>query len=282
MKVTSPKIIKQLLADNGLTPLKKFGQNFLTDGNIVEKIAGCAAPDNSYVLEIGMGLGALTDALCSKDKRVISVEIDKGLASLAEDTQKEHTNLTIIKDDILNVDIEKIADKYFDGNSFYVCGNLPYYITAPIIMKVLESGKNCKALTAMVQKEAAQRLCAAPADSEYGAITAAVDYFGGAKILFNVSKNCFYPAPKVDSAVIQIKIDNENKTPFNLYRQVVKAAFKMRRKTIANNLKELYGKSALKILEECKIASDLRPQDLSSKDYCAIADALFARCRLTQ
>lgn len=272
MRVTSPKIIKELLEENGLNPLKKFGQNFLTDQNIVGKIADAAAPENSYVVEIGLGLGALTDALTSRCAKVVTVEIDKGLAALAKKTQVEHKNLIIVEDDILKTDINSLADKYFGGNPFYVCGNLPYYITAPIIMKVLEEAQRAVSLTAMVQKEVAVRLSAKPKESDYGIITAVVDYFGGAEILFGVSKNCFYPAPKVDSAVIKINIDKNEAVPFNYYAKVVKAAFAMRRKTVLNNLKTLFGENTRSVLEDCGINPKLRAQDLAPEEYVKLAE----------
>lgn len=271
MKVTSPSVIKRLLAENGLNPLKKFGQNFLIDQNIADKTADAAAPPDSNVLEVGIGLGALTDSLCQSAKRVVTIEIDKGLANLAAETQREHSNLHIIENDFLKTDLETISKNYFSGEPFYACGNLPYYITAPIIMKILESDSPVISFTAMVQKEVAQRLAARPKDSEYGIITAAVDYFGGAKMLFSVSKNCFYPAPKIDSAVIKINIERKHKIPFNDYRDVVKAAFAMRRKTISNNLKKLYGGKTAEILASCGISKAARPQDISSDDYLRIA-----------
>lgn len=272
MKVTSPAVITGLLAENGLNPLKKFGQNFLTDQNIVEKIADAAAPKNSYALEIGMGLGALTDALCRRAAKVVTIEIDKGLTLLAQKTQSEHKNLIVAEGDVLNADFAALAEKYFENKPFYICGNLPYYITASIIMKALENPSPAVSLTAMVQKEVAQRLAAKPKDADYGIITALVDYFGGAEILFKVSKNCFYPAPKVDSAVVKININRDKKVPFEAYRSVVKAAFAMRRKTVLNNLKAAYGQKAGLILAECNIDPSLRAQDLSPRDYLNIAE----------
>lgn len=272
MRVTSPKIIKELLEKNGLNPLKKFGQNFLTDQNIVQKIAEAAAPENSNVIEIGLGLGALTDALCSRCGNVATIEIDKGLAALAKEIQGEHENLIIIEGDILKTDIDALADEYFDGEPFYVCGNLPYYITAPIIMKVLEEAQDAVSLTAMVQKEVAERLSAKPKDSDYGIITAIVDYFGGAELLFTVSKNCFYPVPKVDSALIKINIIKNEDVPFKYYARVVKAAFAMRRKTILNNLKSIFGENAQSVLESCRINPKLRAQDLFPEDYIMLAE----------
>lgn len=272
MQVTSPNAVKELLSRNGLNPLKKFGQNFLIDQNIVNKIAEAASPENSSVLEIGPGLGALTNALCLREKKVVAVEIDRGLVRLAEETQSEHKNLTVIEEDFLNINLEELAGKYF-GGSFYVCGNLPYYITAPIIMKVLESKTPVLALTAMVQKEVAERLSAKPGQTDYGIITATVDYFGGAQTLFTVSKNCFYPAPKVDSAVIKINVDKskDKEVPFGEYGKVVKAAFAMRRKTILNNLKAIFGNNALRVLTECNINPAARAQDLSCSEFINIA-----------
>ena len=173
MKVTSPREISQLLKENNLSPLKKFGQNFLCDENIVQKIAdSIGLTDKDYVLEIGTGLGALTQALAARAKKVVSVEIDKGLLALHAQTLAGFDNVTVLEGDILKCDLSQICREQFEGKPFHVCGNLPYYITSKILMQVLESDAPALSITAMVQKEVAERLSARPGDTDYGALTA--------------------------------------------------------------------------------------------------------------
>ncbi len=274
--VTSPREITRLLSENKLSPLKKFGQNFLCDENIVQKIADsmALAPDDN-VLEVGTGLGALTRALGVRAKRVVSVEIDKGLLALHKHTLGHLSNVTVIDGDILKCDLTQICDEYFDGSPFHVCGNLPYYITSKILMHVLESGAPVLSLTVMVQKEVAERLCASPGHTDYGALTASCLFYAQVKLLFTVSRNCFYPAPDVDSAIIRLDIDPICHVPRKDYAAVVRAAFSMRRKTILNNLKSLAGNNAKSILESCNIDPKSRAQDLYPRNFCDIAEAIF-------
>lgn len=274
MNVCSPKVVAELLQKYKLAPLKNLGQNFLTDGNIARKIANAALPEGSLALEVGMGLGALTRELAERAQKLAAVEIDRGFINAAAETLAGLDNVSVIEADILEADIAAICGEYFSGRRFYVCGNLPYYITAPVIMRFLESGLPIAALTAMVQKEVAQKLTAKPGDSGYGAITAACAYFGTPEYLFDVSKNCFYPKPKVDSAVFRILTDDAEKTPYEYYSRVVKAAFSMRRKTLFNNLKPLFGENTAQILEECGINPSARAQDIAPEGFLRIAKEL--------
>lgn len=276
--VTSPREITRLLSENKLSPLKKFGQNFLCDENIVQKIADSMAlvPDD-FVLEVGTGLGALTRALSARAKKVVSVEIDKGLLALHGRTLSDLSNVTVLDGDILKCDLSQICGEHFDSKPFHVCGNLPYYITSKILMHVLESGAPVLSLTAMVQKEVAERLCASPGHTDYGALTASCLFYGQVRLLFTVSHNCFYPAPDVDSAIIRLDVDPICDVPRKDYAAVVRAAFSMRRKTIFNNLKPLLGGDAKSILESCKIDPKARAQELSPSDFCEIAKTIFQK-----
>ena len=278
MKVTSPREISQLLKENNLSPLKKFGQNFLCDENIVQKIAdSIGLTDKDYVLEIGTGLGALTQALAARAKKVVSVEIDKGLLALHAQTLAGFENVTVLEGDILKCDLSQICREQFEGKPFHVCGNLPYYITSKILMQVLESDAPALSITAMVQKEVAERLSARPGDTDYGALTASCNYYTQPALLFTVSRNCFYPAPDVDSAILRLDLTHPCfDLPREQYAAVVRAAFAMRRKTIFNNLKEFCGnQKAVLALDSCKIDPKTRAQDLSPEDFCCLAASIF-------
>lgn len=277
MNITSPREIAQLLSENGLSPLKKFGQNFLCDENIVQKIADSMrlAPGD-FVLEVGTGLGALTRALCTRAKKVVSIEIDRGLLALHERTLAGLSNVTVLEGDILKCDLRSLCGQYFGGAPFHVCGNLPYYITSKILMHVLENGAPVRSVTAMVQKEVAERLSARPGDTDYGALTASCLYFAQPETLFTVSHSCFYPAPDVDSAIIRMELSHPAcDVPRAEYAAVVRAAFSMRRKTIYNNLKPLAKGDAKSILESCKIDPNARAQELSPAQFCEIAKLIF-------
>lgn len=277
MNLSSKKQIKELLEKNSLSPLKKFGQNFLCDENIVTKIADATGvtPDD-YMLEIGAGLGALTQKLAAKAKKVLAVEIDKGLNSLYEELFEGCENIGLIEGDILDVDINKLAQTYFSGAPFYVCGNLPYYITSKIIMHILDAAAPIKGMVFMMQREVAERLCAAPGSTDYGSITAAVHYFAEPKLLFMVSKNCFYPAPGVGSAIVKFYMHQPPDVPHHHYTKVLRAAFSMRRKTIYNNLKQLATPESIKAaLEKCGIPENTRAEALAPEDFCRLAKAIF-------
>ena len=211
MNITSPKTVNEMMKRYGIAPLKKFGQNFLIDGNIADKIADASLPKMQegkeiLALEIGPGLGALTQRLLQRAKKVAAYEIDAGLVRALGDTFAGEDDFTLFHQDFLKAEIEKDIAGLAKGMHIYASANLPYYITSPCIMKLLESGLDIKRITVMIQKEVAQRICAAPGDSEYGAISAAVAYFADAKMLFSVSPGCFYPKPDVSSAVMSLDV----------------------------------------------------------------------------
>ncbi|HBU12821.1 MAG TPA: ribosomal RNA small subunit methyltransferase A [Clostridiales bacterium] len=274
---TSPKDVSAFLEKNGLVPLKKFGQNFLVDGNIVEKIAQCVPMRDGNVLEIGMGLGALTGALCGRAARVVSIEIDKGLVAARAQTAGELKNLTVIEGDILKADLKALGEAYFAGQPFDVCGNLPYYITSKILLHVLQSGAPVQNLVVMVQKEVAQRLAANAGDASYGALTASCRYYADPRLLFTVSPRCFYPAPDVDSAILLLDLARGPlAVPRKSYVKTVRAAFAMRRKTLLNNLKQIAPPGEVaRVLAALSIDPKSRAQDLSPEGFAAVAAGLF-------
>ena len=274
MDITSPKVITQLLEEYSLAPLKKFCQNFLCDKNIIQKIAAAAVPEQGLVLEIGPGLGALTQALARRAGKVVAIEIDEGMVKVLGETLKEYDNVTVLNDDILKTNLHTISRNYFNDEKFYVVGNLPYYITSKCILSVLESGLPIQNVTVMVQKEVAQRLAARPGDSNYGALTASVNYFGGAQSLFDVSRTCFLPKPDVDSAVIQIHMEKALPVDREAYVRTVRGLFAMRRKTVLNNLQSSLSipkERANEILLETGIPANKRAQDLTPDQFMEIA-----------
>lgn len=277
MKLTSPSAITAFLKENNLSALKQFGQNFLCDANIVRKIAEATGVDKEHgVLEIGMGLGALTQELAECAKNVVAVEIDRGLIATRGEDVTSSGSVKIVEGDILETDLRGIWEQDFGSKPFYVCGNLPYYITGRILIRVLSSELPIIRFTAMVQKEVAERLSASPGDSSYGAATAYADYFSHPQILFTVSRRCFYPAPDVDSAIIALDLSRDHPdVPFSAYRQVVRQSFSMRRKTLLNNLKGLVGADAARAaLEVSGIRTGQRPQETSCEEFVRLTGAL--------
>lgn len=276
MKITSARDITALLSENGLSPLKKFGQNFLIDDNIVKKIASAAVPEDAFVLEIGTGLGALTLELAGIAKKVVSVEIDRGLIATHAQTFASINNIMVIEGDILKTDISALCQEHFDGRPFYACGNLPYYITSKILMHLLESGAPIERLTAMMQREVADRLASNPGDTEYGALTASCRYYAQTKLLFTVSRNCFYPAPDVDSAIISFDLTaGKMDVPREAYARLVRRAFSMRRKTLVNNLKQDFPvQNVVAAMEQLGIAPSVRAQEISPELFARLAELL--------
>ncbi|MBQ2794267.1 MAG: 16S rRNA (adenine(1518)-N(6)/adenine(1519)-N(6))-dimethyltransferase RsmA [Clostridia bacterium] len=281
MDLCNLSVIKRLMTEAGITFRKEFGQNFLTNRMIPEDIAdNCADTAERLVLEIGPGIGCLTQELALRYKRVVAVEIDRGLIPILEKTMAEYDNVTVINEDIMKVDLPALIEKYADGMPISVCANLPYYITTPILMYLLESGVKFDTVTVMIQNEVAARLVARAGSSDYGAITAVLGYYGRAKRLFKVSAGCFVPAPKVDSAVVRIDLYGEK--PFQprdeaLFRALIRAAFEMRRKTFVNavSAKLPYTKELLcDALKSIGQDENVRGERLSTEDYVRLSDYL--------
>lgn len=243
MKLTDLSVIRSLLGEEQTSFKKKYGQNFLTNPTIVDRIADSplpCEPSSTGILEIGPGIGVLTDALCRRYKKVVTVEIDPTMIDILGKTLAEFDNVKVIPSDILKVDLPAlIAAEFADCENIAVCANLPYYITTPILMYLLESGAPFSTITVMVQKEVADRMTAPAGSDAYGALTASIAYYGQAKRLFTVSAGNFVPAPKVDSAVVRIAlydtppVDVPDKM---LLFNVIRAAFGQRRKTLVNAL----------------------------------------------
>ena len=281
MDLCNLSVIRDLMSDAGITFRKEFGQNFLTNRMIPEDIAdNCTDIAESMILEIGPGIGCLTQELAIRYKKVVAVEIDKGLIPILGRTMAEYDNVTVINDDIMKVDLQELIDKYSDGMPVAVCANLPYYITTPILMRLLESGVKFTSITIMIQNEVAARLVAKPGSSDYGAITAVLGYYGSAKKLFKVSAGCFVPAPKVDSAVVRIDLYKEPiYTPKNekLFRDLIRAAFEMRRKTLQNAVCAKLPFSKERVLEAIRAighTDTVRGERLSTEDFVNLANEL--------
>jgi len=273
---------------------KKFGQNFLTDSKITSRIAeNCTefqADTNCKIdcaiLEIGPGAGILTKELAKRFRKVVAVEIDETLLPVLSETLHDFDNIEVINDDILNINIPSLVQTLSGEEKLpvSVCANLPYYITTPVLMKLIESNASLSYITVMVQKEVARRLCSLPGQSDYGAITAAVNLYGKVTKLFDVSAGSFHPRPTVNSAVIRIKLFDP---PVYTQKQIVnaakliKAAFGMRRKTLANSLSvldlEMKDKKQLSsiIAQVLNCEEDVRGERLSANDFVKLSEVLF-------
>ena len=238
--LTNINVIKGILEKHGFSFSKGLGQNFLINPDICPKIAEMGNARKGFgILEIGTGIGTLTAELAKRADKVTAVEIDTRLLPILDETLSEFKNIKVINEDILKCDVNSLIKKEFQRLDVAVCANLPYYITSPIIMMLLENNLPIRSITVMVQKEAAQRLCAKVGTRESGAITVGVNYYGTVKKLFDVSRGSFMPSPNVDSAVIRIDINNEGKLDEEtekLFFSIVKNGFSQRRKTLANAL----------------------------------------------
>ncbi len=245
MNLTNIGTVKEILSRHGFSFSKGLGQNFIINPDICPKIAENGNACKGFgVLEIGTGIGVLTAELAKRADKVTAVEIDNRLLPILEETLADFDNVKIINEDVMKCDLHKLIEEEFGGLRVAVCANLPYYITSPIIMMLLESRLPIESITVMVQKEAAQRLCAKVGTRESGAITVGVNYYGTVKNLFGVSRGSFMPAPNVDSAVIRIDLNGEHRLDEESERfffRVVKAGFSQRRKTLANSLASVMG-----------------------------------------
>lgn len=282
MNLCNLSVIKELMADAGITFRKEYGQNFLINPLIPEDIAdNCTNEENSLIIEIGPGIGCLTAQLAMRYKRVVAIEIDKGLIPVLDKTLAEFDNVTVINADVMKTDLAALVEQYSGGMPVSVCANLPYYITTPILMYLIESGVKLSSITVMVQNEVAARLAAAPGSSDYGAITAVLGYYGTVKKLFKVGAGCFIPAPKVDSAVVRIDLYDEPKYTVlseKLFKNTIKAAFEMRRKTLLNALSSRLGYTKEKIsaaIEHIGKSEQIRGERLSTEDFVNIANYLY-------
>ena len=270
------KDLKELLNEKSFRFEKKFGQNFITDTNLLKAIVlGSGVTLDDTVLEIGAGAGTLTKELAAVAKEVVAYEIDRRLEPVLREVLSGQNNVSLEFDDFMEADLNDLK-RY---GTLTVVANLPYYITTPVLMKLLESNLSLKSVTVMVQKEVADRLTAKAGMSEYGAITVAIDYAGSAKIIRNVPRTMFYPRPDVDSAVVRIDIENRyHPLDKMLFKKVCRAAFAMRRKTLVNNLTALFPlqkSQAEEILTQINLKPDIRGERLTVADFVTLSDRLY-------
>ncbi len=281
----NPKNTIEILNKYKFVFQKKFGQNFLIDTHVLDKIINAAGiTKEDFVLEIGPGIGTLTQYLCENAREVTAVEIDRMLIPILEDTLAEYDNVTVINSDILKLDLNALVEEKNNGRPIKVVANLPYYITTPIIMDLFERHLPLKNITVMVQKEVADRMQAAPGGKDYGALSLAVQYYAKPYIAANVPPNCFMPRPNVGSAVISLTL-HENppvkvKDEKLLFR-MIRASFNQRRKTLVNGLNnspELsFSKEEIaKALERLEISENIRGEALTLQQFAALADELTA------
>ena len=278
-QLTDIKTVRELLARHGFYFSKALGQNFLINPSVCPRMAeACGADSQTGVLEIGPGIGVLTHELAKRAAKVVAVELDTRLLPVLDESLVEHTNVRIVHGDAMKIDLAALIAEEFAGLNVAVCANLPYYITSPLLMQLLESRLPIDSITVMVQKEAAQRLCANPGTRECGAVTLAVAYYAEAETLFSVSRGSFMPAPNVDSAVIRLKIRRE--PPVQVVREdtlfrMIRAAFGQRRKTLSNALSGagLTKSQIATILEKAGISPQSRAEELSLAQFAAIANA---------
>ncbi len=278
MSVTSPKTVKAILEKHGIAPLKKYGQNFLIDGNIADKIALSAMPQGACAVEIGPGLGALTTRLLQRASNVAAYEIDAGLCRALSEIFSGESRFSLFHEDFLKADLQKDLLPLFEDREIYVAANLPYYITSPCIMRLLTCGLAIKRITVMVQKEVAQRICAAPGSADYGSISAAVQFFAEPKLLFTVPGTCFYPQPEVSSAVMALSVRETLLGDAEAYLGTVRALFAMRRKTIRSNLRQslhLSAEEAEALLNAAKVDADARAENLSVNDFLSVSKIIY-------
>ena len=282
-RLTDISVIRDILSRHGFTFSKALGQNFLINPSVCPRMAESAVEgEHTGVLEIGPGIGVLTRELLERAEKVVAVELDRRLLPVLDETLAEYDNLKVVNADVLELDLNRLITEEFDGMDVAVCANLPYYITSPVIMKLLEDHLPVRTITVMVQKEAAVRLCAEPGTRDSSAITAAVRYYCTPELLFHVSSGSFMPAPRVDSAVIQLRLHEPQVHPKDekTFFKVIRAAFAQRRKTVLNSLSSSLSldKTALRaILESAGVDATARAERLTLGDFAAIADAVYER-----
>lgn len=279
--LTNIGVIKDIFARHGFSFSKALGQNFIVNPTVCPRIAEEGnAKEGFGIIEIGTGVGVLTNELAKRASKVVAVEIDERLIPVLKETLAEYDNVKIINADVMKTNLKAVIEENFGGLDVAVCANLPYYITSPIIMNLLESRLPIKSVTVMVQKEAGVRLCAQPGTRDCGAVTCAVRYYSEPKLLFNVSRGSFIPSPNVDSCVI--RLDIREKPPVEVsdeefYFKVIRGAFSQRRKTAANSVSSSMGldKSAvIPALEAAGLSPNVRPEQLTLEAFAAFSEQL--------
>jgi 16S rRNA (adenine1518-N6/adenine1519-N6)-dimethyltransferase len=287
--IATPKNTKELLARHGFSFKKSLGQNFLIDTNILNKIVQTAHLDKSKAaLEIGPGIGALTQMLAIHAGKVVAFEIDGRLLPLLKETVGEFDHVTVIHQDVLQADLPSVFKEQFSGfDQVSLVANLPYYVTTPIIMKLLESGLDLEYLVVMIQKEVADRMAAKPGGKDYGSLSVAVQYYTEPEIAMIVPRTVFMPQPNVDSAVIRLKVRENPPVEVEdeaFFFDVVQSSFTQRRKTLSNNLKARFaGELDREQLDTLLLANEIEPsrrgETLSIEEFAKLSNALWKRIR---
>lgn len=263
---------------------KKFGQNFLIDTHVLDKIINAAEiTKEDLVVEIGPGIGTMTQYLAHAAREVVAIEIDKMLIPILQHTLSEYDNVTIINEDVLKVDLNKLAEERNGGRPIKVVANLPYYITTPIVMGLFENHVPLHSITIMVQKEVADRMCMGPGTKDYGALSLAVQYYARAYLVANVPQNCFMPRPKIGSAVIKLTVHENPPVTVRdekLMFQLIRASFNQRRKTLVNGLnnspKLHYSKEQIaQAIEKLELSPSVRGEALTLEQFARLADILL-------
>ena len=288
-KLSNPQKTIEVIQKYEFAFQKKFGQNFLIDAHVLEKIIAAAEiTKDDFVLEIGPGIGTMTQYLAEAAREVVAVEIDKALIPILGETLSGYSNVTVINEDILKVDIKKLAEERNEGRLIKVVANLPYYITTPIIMGLFESGVPIDSITVMVQKEVAERMQAGPGTKDYGALSLAVQYYAEPYIAANVPMNCFMPRPKVGSAVIRLKRHKEFpvqvKDPQFLFK-VIRASFNQRRKTLQNGLNNspeihLSKEKIAEAILAVGLPESVRGEALTLEQFAKLSDCLYEQTNI--
>lgn len=284
-EIASPTRTRAIMESYGLTFKKSLGQNFLTDINILKNIvaAGQVSEDDD-IIEIGPGIGALTEQLAKRAHKVMALEIDERLLPVLADTLSPYPNVEVVHQDILKADLQALIAQHFDGkHPIKIVANLPYYITTPIIMHLLESGVDFATIVVMMQKEVAYRLSANPGNKDYGSLSIAVQYQMDAQIAFIVPKTVFIPQPKVDSAIVVLQkrpVEKYHVNNYSHFQKLVKGCFAHRRKSLWNNLQALYGKQPeqkqllQEVLAKLELAQSVRAETLSLEQFIALSEEL--------
>ena len=278
--LTDLAVIKGVMARHGAVFKKGLGQNFLTDPTVCPRMAEAISGENTAALEIGAGVGVLTRELLARCNKVVCVELDEKLFPVLEETLPNRENLTLVCGDILKTDLHALIKEHFEGMELFVCANLPYYITSPVIMKLLEENLPIQKIIVMVQKEAADRLCAEVGSRNGGAVTVAVSYRARAQKLFDVPRTSFYPQPKVDSCVIELDLTKRQDYGVKneeLFFSVVRGAFSQRRKTVLNSLSSYFGIGKTELesaLSSAGVSPTLRAEALTMENFASITDEI--------
>lgn len=279
----TPGATKEVINKYSFAFQKKFGQNFLIDSNVLENIVEAAGiTKGDFVLEIGPGIGTMTQYLCESARQVLAVEIDKMLIPILEDTLSEYDNVEVINQDVLKVDIKSLVEEKNNGRPIKVVANLPYYITTPIIMGLFESKVPIESITIMVQKEVADRMQTGPGSKDYGALSLAVQYYADAKVMLNVSATCFMPRPNVDSAVIKLTRHQESPVEVkdeSLMFRIIRASFNQRRKTLVNGLKnsselDFSKEEITEAIKSIGKEENIRGEKLTLEEFAKLSNAL--------